>query len=144
MFCVISSVLIHQPIKQVFEFMSLPVNDHTWQSETFASALINRADMAVGTYFRSIGNLMGNRNLSTFEVTEYEPNYTYGYRSLSGPMHSQSSYRFAAEQGGTRITITTQIHAVKPARLQAGLLKKQLKKQLKENLTFLKNNLETA
>lgn len=142
MFFVISSVLVHQPIKRVFDFMSMPVNDHKWQYETLATALINRADLAVGTYFRSIGHLMGNRNLSTFEVTEYEPNNAYSFRSLSGPLQSQSSYVFEAEKGGTRVTITTHIHAVNLARIQVGLLKKQLKKQLKENLAILKYNLD--
>ena len=143
MFFVISSVLIHQPIKRVFEFMTMPVNDSSWQYGTLATGLVNGADMAVGTAFRSIGHLLGNRNLGTFEVTHYEPNSAYGYRSLSGPVQSQSAYSFDAEKSGTRVTITTQIRAVELARVQVGLLQKQLKKQLKENLALLKDNLET-
>ena len=56
MFFVISSVLIHQPIKRVFEFMTMPVNDSSWQYGTLATGLVNGADMAVGTAFRSIGH----------------------------------------------------------------------------------------
>ena len=142
MFIVISSVLIHQPIKRVFDFMTLPGNDALWQYGTLATALIDGAEMAVGTAFRSVGHLLGNRNLGTFEVTHYEPNSAYSYRSLSGPVHSQSSYQLTAEKSGTRVTVTTQIGAVKLARVQLGLLPKLLKKQLKENLALLKDNLE--
>ena len=144
MFHLTSSVLIHQPVKRVFEFMSMPVNDHQWQYGTLASAQINAAGKAMGAYFRSIGHLMGNRNLSTFEVTEFEPNHKYGFRSLSGPVDSETSYTFEMERGGTRITISTYVRAVDLARVRVDLLKKQLKKQLREDLTILKHSLEAV
>ena len=142
MFNLISSTLIHRPIKQVFEFMSMPANDFQWQYGTLASALIPQGGTATGRYFRSIGHLLGHRNLSTFEVTEYEPNNKYGFRSLSGLLQSNTSYRFEMENGGTRITVSTTISAVNLARVRVDILEKQLKKQLKENLVKLKNNLE--
>lgn len=41
---------------------------------------------------------MRRRNLGTFEMTEFEPNKKYGFKSLSGPLDSQTSYTF--EQAG--------------------------------------------
>lgn len=142
MFNLTSNTLIHRPIKQVFEFMSMPVNDFQWQYGTLASALIPQGGAAMGRYFRSIGHLMGHRNVSTFEVTEYEPDHKYGFRSLSGPLQSNTSYRFEMENSGTRITISTTISTVNLARIRVDILEKQMKKQLKENMAKLKNNLE--
>jgi len=122
--------------------MSMPVNDFQWQYGTLASALIPQGGAAMGKYFRSIGHLMGHRNLSTFEVTEYEQNNTYGFRSLSGLLQSNTYYHFEMENGGTRITISTTIRAVNLPRIRVDILEKQMKKQLKENLVILKNNLE--
>ena len=144
MFNLVSSTVIHQPIKQVFEFMSMPVNDFQWQYGTLASAPISVSVMAMGVRFRSIGHLMGNRNLSTFEVTEYEPNSAYGFKSLSGLLHSHTSYSLEMAKGGTHITISVHVSAVNLARVRVDILEKQLKKQLKENLAMLKNALEAG
>ncbi|HEY6072088.1 MAG TPA: hypothetical protein VIV15_01565, partial [Anaerolineales bacterium] len=84
------STMIYRPIGQVFDFMSTPDNDFEWQYGTLASKNISEDPGRVGTQFQSVGHLMGRRNLSTFEVTEYEPNKKYGFKSLSGPLLSQT------------------------------------------------------
>jgi len=65
------STIIYQPIKQVFDFVSAPENDFQWQYGTLASArLSEEVGSRLGTFFRSIGHLLGRRNLSTFGVIE--------------------------------------------------------------------------
>src|SRR6266498_4961888 len=106
------SMMIYQPVRQVFDFVSTPENDFQWQAGTLATARLSEGVSNKGTFFRSIGHLMGQRNLSTFEVTEYEQNRKYGFKSLSGPLHSQTSYTFESASGSTKISISTQAHAV--------------------------------
>ena len=74
----ISNKLIYRPVKQVFDFISIPENDFQWQYGILKSAQISDGGIAVGTFFRSIGHFMGRRFQGTFEVTEYEPNKRYG------------------------------------------------------------------
>ena len=136
------STLIYRPIWQVFDFMSAPENDFQWQYGTLASSRLSEGVNAIGTFFRSIGHLMGRRIESTFEVTEYEPNKKYGFKSLSGPFHSQTSYTFEIVKGSTKINISTQAKVVKFFQMDEGILEKKMKKQLKENLTLLKDLLE--
>ena len=138
-----SSTLIYRPIKQVFDFMSTPENDFQWQYGTLASAQISEGVTRVGTFFRSIGHLLGRRVQGTFEVTEYEPNEKYGFKSLSGPLQSHTSYAFEMARGCTKIDISTQAIAVNSLLLNEGVLEKKMKKQLKENLALLKDILET-
>src|SRR5271157_624670 len=90
----ISNKLIYRPVKQVFDFISIPENDFQWQYGILKSAQISEGGIGVGTFFRSIGHFMGRRIEGTFEVTEYEPNKKYGFKSLSGPLHSQTLYTF--------------------------------------------------
>ena len=85
---------------------------------------------------------MGRRILSTFEVTEYEPNKKYGFKSLSGPLHSQTSYTFEIGQGSTRINASIQAKVGDFFQVDEGILEKKMKKQLKENLAMLKDLLE--
>ena len=137
------STIIYLPVKQVFDFMSTPENDFKWQYGTLASALISERVKDRGTFFRSIGHWMGQRNVSTFEVTEYQPNKKYSFKSLSGPFHVQTSYTFEMADRSTRITISTQAHVADFFQMDEGILEKKMKKQLKENLAVLKELLET-
>jgi hypothetical protein len=95
------------------------------------------------TFFRSIGHLMGRRNLSTFEVTHYEPDEKYGFKSLSGPVHSRTSYILENVRGGTRIHIVIQASAPQFFKIKEMLLEKTMRAQLEENVGVLKTILET-
>jgi len=136
------STMIYRPVSQVFDFMSTPENDFQWQYGTLVSARISEGASQRGTSFRSIGHLMGRRIQSTFEVTEYEPNRKYGFRSLSGPLQSHTSYTFEIDKGSTHIDISTQVNAINFFQVNQGVLEKGMKKQLKENLAMLKDLLE--
>jgi len=136
------STIIYRPVKDVFDFISTPENDFQWQYGTLATARLSKGISKIGTFFRSIGHLLGHRSLSTFEVTEYDSNREYGYKSLSGPMHSQTLYTFETADGGTRITISTRAHAVSFFQMNERIFGKKIKKQLRENLILLKNLLE--
>ena len=136
------STMVYRPIWQVFDFISSPENDFQWQYGTLASARISEGVGTVGTLFRSIGHLMGRRVESTFEVTEYEPNKKYAFKSLSGPLQSQTSYAFEIAEGSTKLTVSTQANLVNPLQMAEGILEKQMRKQLKENLAMLKDLLE--
>jgi len=136
------STLIYRPVRQVFDFISAPENDFQWQYGTLVSARASEGVNDIGSFFRSIGHLMGRRIESTFEVTEYEPNKKYGFKSLSGPLHSQTSYTFELANGSTKINISTQANVVNFFQMDERILEKKIKKQLKENLTLLKDLLE--
>jgi len=136
------STMIYRPIKQVFDFVSTPENDFQWQYGTLATAKLSEGSSKKGTAFRSVGHLMGHRVQGTYEVIEYEPNREYGFKSLTGPLHSQTSYTFEKTEGGTKITMSTRAHVVNFFQMNERLLGKRIKKQLKENLTLLKSLLE--
>jgi hypothetical protein len=136
------STMIYRPIERVFDFMSTPENDFQWQYGTLASARLSEGVNKIGTFFRSIGHLMGRRVLSTFEVTEYESNKKYGFKSLSGPLHSLTSYTFKITKGSTEVIISTQANVVNFFQVDESILGKWMKKQNKENLAMLKNLLE--
>ena len=136
------STVICKPVTQIFDFVSTPENDFQWQYGTLAANKLSMDVGALGTFFRSVGHLMGHRVQGTFEVIEYAPNSEYGFKSLSGPLHSQTSYTFENTKGGTKITMFTRAHVVNFFQMNERLFGKQIKKQLKENLTLLKGLLE--
>jgi uncharacterized membrane protein len=138
-----TSTMINRPVKQVFDFVSKPENDFQWHYGTLAAARLSADDATVlGTFFRSIGHLMGHRVQSTFEVTEYEPNRKYGFKSLSGPFQSRTSYTFEKGRDFTQIALSTQVYAINFFQVDQGVLKEKMKKQLGEDLAMLKDLLE--
>lgn len=139
-----TNTIIYRPIKQVFDFVSTPENDFQWQYGTLDSNRVSKKSGAIGSFFRSIGHLMGRRNLSTFEVTEYEPGKRYGFKSLSGPLNSHTIYTFEMIKGSTKVSISTQmqVHMVDPLIFNEVTLEKKMRKQIKENLKLLKQLLE--
>ena len=137
-----SSTLIERPVRQVFDFVSTPENDFQWQYGTLATARLSKGSAVMRTFFRSIGHLMGRRNLGTFEITEFEPNKKYGFKSLSGPVHSSTSYTLENVSGRTRIKISIQASAPNFFHLTERLLWKTMKLQLEEDVATLKAILE--
>jgi hypothetical protein len=134
--------MICLPIDQVFDFVSKPENDYQWQYGTLETAKLSEGISVVGTFFRSVGHLIGRRNLSTFEVVEYKLNSRYAFRSHSGPLHLQTSYTFEMVEGSTRLNVFTRVHVVNFFKVNERSLGKKIKKQTKENLTILKSLLE--
>ena len=141
---ILSSTHIYQPIKRVFEFISNPENDFQWQYGTLSSTRVSKSIAELGACFQTIGNFMGHRIQSTFEVTEYDPNKKYGFKSLTGPLQSFTTYTFALASGYTQINLLTQANVVNFIELNENILEKKLKKQLKENLAMLKSILEVG
>ncbi len=138
-----ASVNVYRPIQQVFEFISTTENDFQWQYGTLESARVSPGSIGVGGFFRSIGHVMGRRLLGTFEITEYEANKRYGFKSLSGPLASRTLYTFESANGSTTINISTQVSTLDSSEFHEKIFEKQLKKQLKENLLLLKGLLES-
>lgn len=137
-----ASIEIYRPIPQVFEFVSTAENDFQWQYGTLESARVPAGSVGVGAFFRSIGHVLGHRFLSTFEITEYETNKRYGFKSLSGPLRTQTLYTFELANRSTCVHLSTQVSATEAFEVHEKIFEKQLKKQLKENLVLLKGLLE--
>lgn len=139
-----ASVKIYRPIGQVFEFVSHSENDFQWQYGTLESARLPGGPDGVGSHFRSVGHTLGRRLLGTFEVTEYEANRRYGFRSHSGPLESQTLYTFEISTGSTQMSVSTQVEVAASFDVPEKILERQMRRQLKENLALLKGLLEAT
>jgi hypothetical protein len=138
------NTFIYRPIQRVFDFISTPENDFQWQYGTLASARLSSDIIGLGANFQSVSHLMERRIQSTFEVTEYEPNQKYGYKSISGPLQSSTTYTFEIVKSCTQVTVSIQANALNLVGLNENVLEKKMKRQTKENLAMLKNILETG
>jgi len=142
MFNLTIGTIIGAPINRVFDYMSTPENDFHWQYGTLETATITNRLNRMGVYFRSIGHFLGRRNLGTYQVIESSSNRKYRFKSLSGPLHLHTAYTFGAIDGGTKVKISIHVGTMDFFQINERILEKRMKKQLKENLTMLKDLLE--
>ena len=137
------NALILRPVWEVFDYITNPANNPQWQYGSLESVQISDGDMQVGTVFSSLGHFMGRRIQSDFEVTEFEANKSYGFETISGPIQLQTSYSFEALDRGTHIIVFSLINTGGFFKLVDPIVAKVAKKQFEENLTTLKDILET-
>ena len=137
------NALILRPVREVFDFITNPANNPQWQYGSLESVQLSLGDMKVGTVFSNFGHFMGRRIQSDFEVTEFEANKSYGFETISGPIQLQTSYSFEALDRGTHIIVYSLINTGGFFKLVDPIVAKVAKKQFKENLTTLKERLET-
>ena len=133
---------IYRPLKQVFAFVAAPENDFQWQYGTLASTRISEGEMGIGSMFRTVSHFMGRRMESVCEVTEFEPNHRYGFKSLSGPVDSHTVYTFEMTETSTKIEIFTETDPRDLFETNDVIVEKKSKRQYKEYLATLKNILE--
>lgn len=139
---IISTIQIYRPIKQVFDFISNPENDFQWQYGTLASTPLSEEAAGTGACFQSTALFMGQRVQSTFEVTEFKPGSRYGFKSLSGPLQSFTSFALSIARGATQVKMSLQANIVNWLETNENVLEKKMKRQIKENLAMLKDILE--
>lgn len=133
---------IEVPVERVFDYMCNPENDFRWQYGTLATATITNRHNKKGIYFRSIGHLLGRRNLGTYQVIESIANRKYRFKSLSGPLHFHTAYTFDVDGDCTKVNIYIRIGVVNFFRMNERILERRTKRQLRENMTMLKSLLE--
>ncbi len=133
---------IYRPLKQVFSFVATPENDFQWQYGILASTQISNGEIGLGTLFRAVGHIMGRRIEAIYEVTAFELNKRYGFKSVSGPVDSYTLYTFEMSEAGTMINLSTETNPRDLFKPSDTIIVKKFKKQYKENLAMLKSVLE--
>jgi len=138
------STLILRPVWEVFDFIATPENNSQWQYGSIESVQISKERKKVGSLFSSFGHFMGRRIQSTFEVTEFEANRSYGFETISGSIQLQTSYNFEAIDRSTTVIVSTLINPGGFFKLLDPIVARVAKKQFRENLAKLKELLEVG
>lgn len=136
------STHIYRPLPQVFSFVATPENDFQWQYGTLDSSQISGGEMGVGALFHVRGNFLGQRIESTYEVTDFVANKSYGFQSRSGPLDSHILYTFEISKAATNISLSARVSIGDLFKPGDCTIEKKIKKQYRENLALLKGLLE--
>jgi polyketide cyclase/dehydrase/lipid transport protein len=139
------NTLINRPLDEVFPFVARFENQSRWQAATVQNNQIEPGPMRVGVHGKHVGQWLGRNYESTGEVIAFEPERTWGYKSVSGPYDLSMLYHFQPEDGGTRLSMDIQGDTkgfFGLGRITEPLMKIMAKRMMQSDLARLKRVLE--
>jgi uncharacterized membrane protein len=95
-----ASLVINRAIEEVFAFAGNVENNPQWQSGVLEARVTSEGPIGAGTTYRYVSQLLGRRIETDGEITEYEPNRKYSFKSISGPFPIEGGFTFEAAEGG--------------------------------------------
>ena len=139
-----TSFVINRPLEEVFAFTANLENQLKWQARLIEAKKTSEGPIGVGTIWRTVAKLFGQRIEAEMEVTEYEPNWTYAGQSTSGPFPIKVRQTYERVEEGTRINVTSEFEPGGFFKLAEPLLVSMLKRQGAADLANLKELMEAG
>ena len=132
------SIVINRPVEEVFSVVTNVENNPKWGSGLLEAVKTSDGPIGVGTTWRLVRKVIGQRLEAESEVTEYELNRNYVQRSKS-PFPVVVRQTYEAVEGGTRITITSEAEPGGFLKLAEPLLKSTAKRDIDAEFANLKD-----
>lgn len=100
------STVINRPVDEVFAVLSNSENAPKWNPSSIEAKKTSAGPIGLGTTFRGVSNLVGQRLESESEIVEYELNRRITTKGSQGPIQTKSQATFESVGGGTRVNLT--------------------------------------
>lgn len=108
------SVHVDRSVEEVFAFFTDPSNDLKWRP--VVKEIASDGPVAEGSRVHQVIKGPGGRGIpADIEITACVPTERYAFKVVAGPVRPVGEYRFAEEDGGTRVSLalTAELTGVK-------------------------------
>ena len=95
-------ITFKQPVEVVFSYMANPEEYPQWQKGFLEAKITSEGPIGVGSIFRAVHDMAGRRIEVDKEITAYEPNTRFVFRSISGNLATSGKITFQPVDEGTR------------------------------------------
>ncbi|OGU32146.1 MAG: hypothetical protein A2X67_11030 [Ignavibacteria bacterium GWA2_55_11] len=138
------TIEIERPVNEVFNYVVNVENVQKWQPAVIEVKRLTEGPVGVGTKFSETATMMGRRISTICEITQLVPNKMFSFSATSdGPMEYRTSYSFTPVGSATRLNIVGEFHTKGFWRLLEPLLKGEIKKESRQELTTMKRVIES-
>jgi hypothetical protein len=134
---------IDRPIQQVFAYVSDFQKSLEWQSGLVESKQITAGPPAVGSQYSGVRNFLGRRMESTIQLTSFEQDKQFAYKSIAGSVQYQQSFHFEPTGRGTRVSTLIGMEMAGLLGLAKPFIVSSLKHDMGADFDTLKKLLET-
>lgn len=138
-----NSVLIKQPVQQVFEYVTDFNNNSAWQTDILEMVPTSEKTFGRGTTYRCVNRFMGKAIETNWLITEFEPLRRCSISIASRIVTGNSSLDFEPMDEGTRLT-TSGVLDLTHFKLAGFLVKRKINQQLRNDMLNLKKILENG
>ncbi len=137
------SIIINRSIDEVFNYVSNLAHSAEWQSGLMEVRQITSSPVGVGTQYTFARTFLGRKLEASNEITEFTPHTKVAFRTISGPIPLEASYRFEPAENGMKLTSTIAMQPKGFFSLAEPLISANLQREMVANFIILKNMLES-
>jgi uncharacterized membrane protein len=137
-----TSIVINRPVEEVFAFTTNFENQPKWQSRLLEVKKTSEGPIDVGTTWRGVAKLLGQRIETEQECTEYKLNRTYTGKFISGPFPVEARQTYEPVEGGTRLNFVLEAQPGSFFNLAEPLVMSMVKRLTEADLANLKDLME--
>lgn len=137
-----TSVVINRPVEAIWAYISDFENMPLWNIGTLETRLTSDPPVRKGSTYIWVGQFLGRRMEVTSEVTEFEPNRVWAYKTISGPFASAARYSLEPVNGGTQVTTSAEGEVGGFFKLAEPVMAAMTRRQFEGVLANLKDILE--
>jgi uncharacterized membrane protein len=138
-----NSVVIHQSIEKVFEFVTDVTNNPKWQTDIMEIQMTSEGSLGLGSTFRCVNRFMGLCFETKSRITAFESCRSCTFQIESATIAGESQFQFERVNGGTRFTAAGTLD-LGFFKFTKGIVKHQINRQLRKDMSTLKQVMENG
>ena len=139
-----TSVLIRQPVGDVFDYVSEPINFSRWNSAVRSVRELSAGKDGVGATYLMERELPSGRAENDLEVVEVNRPTLFVVRTTTGPTPFKYRYVLADETGTTLLQLAAEVELGGLAGALGPLASRAVKRGVDSNFADLKRILEAS
>jgi uncharacterized membrane protein len=140
---VLTEIVIDQPVEVVAGYAGDPSNAPEWYTNIESVVWQTPPPPAVGSRLDFVAHFLGRRLAYTYEIIELVPSERLVMRTAQGPFPMETSYRWAAEGDGTRMSLRNRGEPSGFASVAAPVMAAAMRRANGKDLARLKSLLES-
>ena len=133
---------IERPVAEVSAYAGDPENAPSWYENIRAVSWRTPPPVVVGSRMDFVASFLGRRLEYTYEVVELVPGERLVMRTSQGPFPMQTTYTWAPEGAGTRMTLRNTGEPSGFSRVAAPVMATAMRRAMTKDLANLKRILE--
>jgi uncharacterized protein YndB with AHSA1/START domain len=141
---VVVSTAINRPPAEVAAYAGDPTHAPEWYVNIRSVEWETAPPVQVGSRMAFVAQFLGRRLAYAYEVTELVPGERLVMRTTQGPFPMQTTYTWAAEGAGTRMTLRNTGQPSGFARVAAPVMRRAMHGAMTKDLRRLKALLEAG
>jgi hypothetical protein len=136
-----SSIVINQPVDQVFSYITNVTNHTAWQAGILSATITPAGPVALGSIYHYTTEVMGRKYETQIQVSGFEQNKKWATKTIGVPRSVETVYLFEAVGTTTRLTISSDLTGGYPVAAEA-MVRAQMQKSFDEQGQRIKKTLE--